>query len=82
MHGLETHMLLKHYLAQGLSKAAIARRLSISERTIRRWIQSGELDRDLSEPVRYRARPPRPTKLDPYKDLIDERLATWSTQRS
>ena len=70
-------MLLKHYLDQGLSKAAIARRLSISDRTIRRWIDSGELERDLSEPLRYKARPPRPTKLDPYKDLIRTRLEAY-----
>lgn len=77
MHGLETHMLLKHYLAQGLSKAAIARRLAVSDRTLRRWIRSGDLDRDLDEPVRYTARPPRPTKLAPYKDLIRTRLEAY-----
>ena len=77
MIGLETRMLLKHYLNQGLSKAALARRLGITERTIRRWIANGELERDLDEPPRYRPRPPRPTKLDPYKDLIRTRLATY-----
>lgn len=77
MIGLETRMLLRHYLAQGLPKAAIARRLSISDRTIRRWIKSGELDRDLGEPPRYKPRPPRPTKLDPYKGLIRTRLEAY-----
>lgn len=70
-------MLLKHYLAQGLSKATLARRLGITERTIRRWIANGELERDLDEPPRYRPRPPRPTKLDPYKDLIRARLSLY-----
>lgn len=74
---LETHMLLKHYLAQGLSKAAIARRLCISERTIGRWIKDGQLERELNEPPRYRPRPPRPTKLDPYKALIGTRLEAY-----
>lgn len=77
MIGLETHMLLRHYLDQGLSKAAIARRLGISERTIRRWIAAGELDRDLDEPPRYAPRPPVETKLDPYKALIQERLEAY-----
>jgi transposase len=70
-------MLLRHYLAEGLSKADIARRLGINERTIRRWIAAGELDRDLDEPPCYKKRPPRPTKLDPYKELIQTRLAEY-----
>lgn len=77
MIGLETHMLLRHYLAQGMSKAAIARKLDINERTIRRWIASGELDRDLDEPPRYAPRPTRPTKLDPFKALINARLEAY-----
>lgn len=70
-------MLLRHFLAQGMSKAAIARHLGISQRTIRRWIQAGELDRDLDEPPRYRPRPPMATKLDPFKALIEERLTAY-----
>lgn len=77
MIGLEAHMLLRHYLADGLSKAAIARRLGINERTIRRWIADGELDRDLDASPRYKPRPPRPTKLGPYKGLIQARLADY-----
>lgn len=77
MIGLEAHMLLRHYLAEGLSKAAIARRLGISERTIRRWIADGELDRDLDQPPRYSPRPPRPSRLDPYKAIIQTRLADY-----
>lgn len=34
MHDMETKMLLKHYLEQGLSKAELARRLGVSRRTI------------------------------------------------
>lgn len=77
MIGLKTHMILRHYLAQGLSKAEISRRLGINERTIRRWIAAGELDRDPEEPPRYGPRPPRVAKLDPFKDYIEERLKRY-----
>lgn len=64
-------MLLKHYL-ELLSTMAIAERIGVSGWTIYHWIKSGQLDRDLdAETVRY---PPRPTKLDPYKAMICERL--------
>ena len=58
MIGWESRVLFRHYLTEGLSKTAIAERLGISRRTVTRWIQSGELDRDLEEPPRYRPRPP------------------------
>ena len=38
----------KHYLDQGVSKAELSRRFGISRRTIHSWIESGQLDRDLS----------------------------------
>ena len=64
--GLETHVLLRHYLEQGLSKAAIARRLGISERTIRRWISEGALDQPIDQPPHYGPRPQKARKIDPY----------------
>ncbi len=70
-------MLLRHYLEQGLSKAHIARTLGIHERTIRRWIADGELDRDLDEPPHYTPRPARLTKLSPFHALITERLRAY-----
>lgn len=71
-------MLLRHYLEQGVSKSALARKLGISRDTIYRWIKSGQLERDLdAEPVRYKARPPVPQKLDPYKPMILARLAAY-----
>ena len=76
MIGSETRMLLRHYLAQGVSKSALARQLGISRDTIHRWIRDGELDRDLDE-VRPRPRPPVATKLDPYKPLILTRLEAF-----
>ena len=34
MIGKEMRVLLRHYLEQGMSKAGVARRLGISERTV------------------------------------------------
>ena len=78
MIGRETRMLLRHYLEQGTSKSALARQLGVSRDTIHRWIRDGELDRDLeAEAVRYGPRAPAPTKLDPYKPIIEARLAAY-----
>ena len=72
MHGWETRMLLKHYLERGVSKAALARHFGVSRRTLHEWIESGQLDRDLSSGgARYSPRPPVPHKLDPYAGIID-----------
>ncbi len=79
MHGWETRMLLKHYLDQGVSKAELSRRFGVSRRTIHSWIESGQLDRDLScGESSYTPRPSVAHKLDPYKAIIDER---WSEPR-
>ena len=48
MHGWETRMLLRHSLQRGVSKAALARRFGVSRRTIHEWVETGQLDRDLS----------------------------------
>ena len=78
MFGRETRMLLRHYLEQGTSKSALARQLGVSRDTIHRWIRAGDLDRDLDdEAVRYGPRPQLPTKLDPYKAIIEARLAAY-----
>ena len=78
MFGRETRMLLRHYLEQGTSKSALARKLGVHRDTIHRWIRDGELDRDLDgEPVCYGPRGPVPTKLDPYKAIIETRLAAY-----
>ena len=78
MYKWDTLVLLKHLLEEGLSKTAIAERLGVSRRMIYYWISTGQLDRgssDASVPVRVRAR--RPTKLDPYRLIIQERLALY-----
>ncbi len=77
MIGWESRVLFRHYLAEGLPKRAIAERLGINRKTVSRWIRSGDLDRDLDEPPRYGPRPPVPTKLDPYKAVIQARLEAY-----
>lgn len=78
MHGREQRVLLRHYLEQGLSKAAVAERLGISPRTVYYWVDSGQFDRELDdEPVRYRARPPVLHKLDAYRGIVESRLAEY-----
>lgn len=77
MIGLEIHVLLRHYLEQGLGKRAIARRLGIDRRTITRWIRDGELERDLDEPPKYGPRPPGTSKLDEHKAVIQQRLKDY-----
>ena len=78
MIGRETRVLLRHYLEQGMSKAAIARQVGISPRTVYRWIAAGQLDRELDDAaVRYGPRRSRPSKLDPYRGIIDARLAEY-----
>ncbi|MYJ75505.1 MAG: helix-turn-helix domain-containing protein, partial [Gammaproteobacteria bacterium] len=74
--GWERHVLLRHYPDEGLTVTEISRELGISRQTIYRWINAGELDRDLEE-VRYGPHPPVPTKLDRYKVIVRERLEEY-----
>ena len=76
--GREKRVLLRHYLEQGMSKAAIARQLRISRRTVYNWMEAGELDRGVDDKaVRYRPRAPLPSKLDPFREIIRTRLADY-----
>ena len=78
MYSRETRVLLRHYLEQGVSKSELAKRFGISRRTVYHWIETGQLERDLDrQEVHYRARPPVPTQLDPYKPIIQERLEAF-----
>ena len=77
MYGWDTLVLLKHLLEQDLPKTAIAERLGISRRALYYWIQSGELDRDVTAPPAPRVRAAGPTKLDPYKPIITQRLTDY-----
>ena len=47
MHGWETRMLLRHYLEPGVSKTELSRRFGVRRRSIHRWVETGQLDRDL-----------------------------------
>jgi transposase len=77
VYGWEPLVLLKHLLEQGLPKTAIAERLGVSRRVIYKWLASGQLDRDVSDPPPPRVRVARPTRLDSYKRLIETRLGTY-----
>jgi transposase len=78
MYGREQRVLLRHYLERGLSKAEIARELGVARRTVYHWIATGQLDRELDQaPVRYSARPPAARKIDPFRGIIDARLAEF-----
>ncbi len=76
MYGWERLVLLKHLLEQGLTKAAIARQLGVSRRVIYFWIEPGQLERDLGGTA-PRVRLGRPVQLEPYKPIIETRLATY-----
>lgn len=71
MQSKETVIVVHHYLDEGLTKTAIAQRLGISRRTVQRYAKSGKRD------ARYGPRPPRVTKLDPFKGYIDGRLLAY-----
>ena len=86
MIGRETRVLLRHYLEQGMSKAAIARQLGVNRRTVHRWIAAGQLDRELDgEAVRYGPRRGRSSKLDLYRPrfiwTVDWRQELGSRER-
>ena len=54
MFGSDKRVLLRHYLEQGTSKAAIARQLGVSRRTVYYWIKTGQLNRGgKEEAVQY-----------------------------
>jgi len=76
VYGWERLVLLKHLLDRGLSKAAIARELDVSRRSVHHWIATGQLDRDLAA-LGPRIRTPCATKLAPYHAIITTRLETY-----
>jgi transposase len=77
VYGWDTLVLLKHLLEQGLTKSAIAARLTVSRRMIYYLIKTGQLDRDLSAPAPARTRTPAAAKLAPYKAIVTTRLTTY-----
>jgi len=65
---------VKELLGTGLSKTAVASRLGISRRVIYHWITEGHLVAAASGGTRRRVR--RESKLDPFREFIETRLAT------
>lgn len=55
--------------AQGHSIRAIAEQLGVSRNTVRKYLRD-----QAAEPI-YPQRAPRPTKLDPFKSYLNERIA-------
>ena len=75
MHGVRERVLLRHLLEQDVSLSAAARQLGVHRTTVHRWIDAGLLDTDTDRiQARYTPRPQVPTKLDPFKPLLAERL--------
>jgi len=68
--GLEIRVLHRH----GKSIREIAREMGVSRNTVRRYLRDDEAER-------YRPRPLRPTKLDPFEGYVIERLRGAAPQR-
>ena len=76
MMTLKTRVEMSVLHRQGMSIRAIARQLSCSRETVRRYIRSPLPIAD----IRYKPRAPRPCKLDPFKPYILERVAAARPQ--
>ena len=63
----EECMEIKILRRQGVGIREIARQMGVSRNTVRKYLRTE------AEP-RYAVRPPRPGKLDPYKDYLRERI--------
>ena len=73
---------LKHCLDQGMSKAEMARRFGVSERTIRRWVAAGQLDGGLTAGrVAYWARPPVPHRRRVQKTTFCQMMCKFQLGR-
>lgn len=79
MHGVSDRVLLRHLLEEAKgSRLDAARRIGVGRTTMYRWIKAGLLDQPIEEiKARYGPRPRGPTKLDPFKPLIQARLTEF-----
>ena len=79
MHGVPERVLLRHLLAEsGGSRLEAARRAGVGRSTLYRWIAAGLLDQPVEAiQTHYHPRPAVPAKLEPYKPLIQARLAEF-----
>lgn len=67
----EVFILINHYLREGLSKSATARKLKVNRSTIHRYLKSGK------DNPRYGPRSPQPSVIDQFKDYIRGRLESY-----
>jgi len=67
----EAVIVLQHYLEEGLSKSAIARKLGVTRRTVQRYAKTG------TRASRYGPRPSRPGPLAPYVAYLRGRLSDY-----
>ena len=67
MVGAEAALEIRVLHRYGKSIREIARETGISRNTVRRYLRDEEASR-------YKPRPPRPAKLDPFKAYVVERL--------
>ena len=76
MHGVFDRVLLRHLLEEAAgSRLKAAQRVGVGRTTLYRWIKAGLLDEPIDTiRARYTPRPPQPTKLEPFKALIQSRL--------
>lgn len=56
---------------QGLSVSAIAQRMGLDRKTVRKYIERGAVA------PQYSARPPRPSVIAPFEAFVRERVAAW-----
>ena len=69
MVGVEAALEIRVLHRHGKSIREIARETGIARNTVRRYLRD-------EEAARYKPRPPRSTKLDPFKAYIAERLGS------
>ena len=69
MVGLEAALEIRVLHRHGKSIREIARETGVARNTVRRYLRD-------EEAARYKPRPPRSTKLDPFKAYITERLGS------
>ena len=67
MVGVEAALEIRVLHRHGKSIREIARETGVSRNTVRRYLRDDEA-------ARYKPRPPRRTKLDPFKGYVVERL--------
>jgi transposase len=67
MINVEEWFMIRELARQGLSITDIAQRVGCDRKTVRKYLAD-------PEPPRYTARPPRVSKLDPFKSSVQQRL--------